>query len=440
MKASLRVPAIAWTATVALAAVALATRAATFETPPAVAAARILPATPVKGAGYEVVDPVQVERFLARAELRSAQGTFRVSGADLLAARVHELRAIEQLREVEGSSAFGEALAKSAAAPVQLVGSLVTDPATTVENMASGAGTVLGRIGYSVKAGVQNAGDALTKPSAAGKETTAPDANADAPPAFTDDPLGYNRARREWAKKLDVDPYTSNPVLRPLLDSAARATFAGNFAVSVAVGAVAAPLQYASDFDTTLKDTVWDQAPGDLAKRNEERLTKMSVPPEVIRAFLRNRWYTPTLQTALVDALAALDGVGGRDAVIRAAVPVAGEVPARFLVRALVLLDNAQRAAPLVHVRMRGIVPIGEAKDGALVAAAAVDYLYWSEEAATFARAPELAAKRRILLVQGETSARAAEEFARAGWTLRTRKDAAPPPSRGAGGERGARS
>jgi hypothetical protein len=68
---------------------------------------------------------------------------------------------------------------------------------------------------------------------------------------------------------------------------------------------------------------------------------------------------------------------------------------------------------------MRGIVPIGVAKDGSLAAAVAVDYLYWSEEAATFARAQDVAAARRVLLVQGQASSRAASEFARAGWTLR---------------------
>src|SRR5690348_8602525 len=338
----------------------------------------------------------------------------------MFAQRVRELRAIEELKKVQGSSAFGEALAKSAAAPVKLVGSLVTDPGTTVENVASGVGTVLGRIGYSVKSGVENAGDAMSKPSSSQKQPAQAAAAEGKPPAFTDDPLGYNRARREWAKKLDVDPYTSNPVLQPLLDDAARATFAGNFAVGMAVGAVAAPLQYATDFQSTVKDSVWDQPPGDLAQRNEEMLKRMGVPAEVGRAFLRNRWFTPTLQTALVAALDKLNGVSRRDALIRTAASVEGEVPARFLVRCITLLAIQHRETPLAHLRMRGIVPIGETMDRSLVVAAAVDYLYWSEEAAAFAKASDVAGAHRLLLVQGQASTRATEEFRRAGWTLRT--------------------
>jgi hypothetical protein len=418
MKASLRVVAVGFAGSaIVLAASALAQGKPDYETAPTLAAAQLVPPALAKGAGYEIADPIRIERFLAAAELRSQSGTFKVSGTDMLALRVSELRAIDELRKVEGSSAFGEALAKSAAAPVKLVGSLVTEPGRTVENIASGAGTVLGRIGYSVKSGAKKASDAMTRSPQEKDSKAAKDASA--PPAFTDDPLGYNRARREWAKKLDIDPYTSNPVLRPLLDDAARATFAGNFAVGMTVGAVAAPLQYATDFEGTVKDTVWDKPPGDLAKSNEEKLARMGVPGETARAFLRNRWYTPTLQTALVGALDRLNGVAGRDAVVRAATSVAGEVPARFLIRSVTLLANRHREAPLAQVRMRGIVPIGVAKDGSLAAAVAVDYLYWSEEAATFARAQDVAAARRVLLVQGQASSRAASEFARAGWTLR---------------------
>ena len=41
---------------------------------------QVAPAPLVKGANYEVTDPVPIERFLVRAELHSPYGTFRVSG------------------------------------------------------------------------------------------------------------------------------------------------------------------------------------------------------------------------------------------------------------------------------------------------------------------------------------------------------------------------
>ncbi|MCC6869793.1 MAG: hypothetical protein IT522_13320 [Burkholderiales bacterium] len=392
----------------------------TFEVAPAVPGAQLAAPALLAGDGYHVAEPVRVDRYLGSFELHSSYGIFREHGAGMLAIRVRELRAIEELKKVEGSSEFVAALGKSASGTARTLSSLVTDPATTVENIAAGAGTVLGRIGYSIKTGAHSVADAATSggPADAGRPPPAP--NEKEPPAFTGDPLGYNKARREWAKRLDIDPYTSNPVLRPLLDHAASATFAGNFTVSVTVGAVAAPLQYASAFDSTVRDAVWNQPPIDLAKANEAKLLRMGIPSDVIRTFLRNRWFTPTLQTALVSALDKLDGVAGRDTIVRSASTIAGEVPARFLLRSVVLLGHFHHAdRPLASIRTRGIVPVARARDGVLVAAVAVDYLYWSEETAAFTSAPELAVPRRILLIDGDASPRAAAELSRGHWTVR---------------------
>lgn len=409
------------TAGVIVAAVAMSVAARAdpgYEPVPSMPAARLAPPALLKGANYDVADPVRVERFMGTFEVHSPYGTFRPSGVEMLAIRVRELRAIEELKKVQGSSAFTDALAKSASGTAKTVTSLVTDPGKTVENIAAGAGTVLGRIGYSIKSGAQNVGDKLSKPA---QENGPAAPGAEEPPSFTGDPLGYNKARREWAKQLEIDPYTTNPVLRPLLDNAASATFAGNFAVSATVGMVAAPLQYANDFESTVRDSVWNQPPLDLQKANEEKLQRMGVPADAVRAFLRNRWYTPTLQTALVAALENLQGVAERESVVRAATSVQGEVPARFLLRSVVLLGNYHmKDAPLTKIRMRGIVPIGATKEGSLVAAAAVDYLYWSEDAAAFAAARELTAPKRVLLVGGQTSGRAASEFSRLHWTLKS--------------------
>ena len=69
---------------------------------------------------------------------------------------------------------------------------------------------------------------------------------------------------------------------------------------------------------------------------------------------------------------------------------------------------------------MSGMVPLGIAKDGTLVAAAAIDYAYWDKTAAEFAQRKELKAKRRILLVAGAASERARQGFEKAGWSLRS--------------------
>jgi hypothetical protein len=333
------------------------------------------------------------------------------------------LTAIEALQKVQQGQSFKDALLKSASAPVQFVQSAVTDPSKTVENVAQGLGSVLGRIGYLAKSGAQSVADAASNQNAAPAPSgpaSAP-AGESAPSAFTGDPFGYNKARREWAKKLNIDPYTSNPVLRPLLDKAAAASFAGSFAVDTALGAVSMPVNLAVEMDTSVRDEVWNQPAVDLAKSNEAKLLAMGVAGRTTRDFLRNTWFTPTLQTALVSALSGLGNVGGVESVIQVAAQMQGETRVRFLVESVRMLGRYhEKEARFTKLAMSNLVPIGIASDGTLVAAVAIDYAYWDRTAAEFAQRKELGGKRRVLLVAGNASNRAKQEFAKVGLTVRT--------------------
>ena len=139
----------------------------------------------------------------------------------MLAVRANELQAIEALQEVQKSQAFQDSLVRAASAPVQLVQSAVTNPVGTVENVGQGLGNVLGRVGFLARSGAQSVADSTTS-NRAQTPSNLPRAPAGEamPSAFTGDPFGYNKARRDWARQLNIDPYTSNPVLRPLLDNA----------------------------------------------------------------------------------------------------------------------------------------------------------------------------------------------------------------------------
>jgi hypothetical protein len=139
-----------------------------------------------------------------------------------------------------------------------------------------------------------------------------------------------------------------------------------------------------------------------------------------VRDFFRNRWFTPSLQTALVVALGELPDVKGRKSVIETATTVQGEARARSLIGAVRLLADHHRQEPLAKVRTRGLVVIGSTARGDLVAATDLDYAWWNAEAAEFATGADLKARNRTLLVSGKASARATEELARAKWNLRT--------------------
>ena len=292
-----------------------------LESVPTLAGTELVRAQLLKGPFHKVVEPVKIEGHLGRFVIESKFGSFSVLGANLLATRVSELPAIEELQKVQKDSAFTDALSKSVGGVAKFAESTVTDPGKTVENIGMGAGTVLGRRGQLAKSGVDYSVDKasdLTTSGSKPKPKVAP-TNEPEPPSFTGDPLGYNKARREWAKKLNIDPYTSNPVLRALLDDASTASFAGNFAVNLTLGAVVGPLQSIYSFDETVRDSVWNKPVIDLEKENQEKLLALGVAPRTVRDLLRNKWFTPTLQTVLVARLAVLGKMDGIESVVSTA-------------------------------------------------------------------------------------------------------------------------
>lgn len=373
----------------------------------------------LKGPLHKVAEPVRVEGHLGRFTIESKFGAFNVLGANLLAARVHELQAIEELRKVQKDSAFTEALAKSAKGVAGFAASAVDDPEKAVETIGKGAGTVLGRVGHMAKVGAGYAADktldaATSKPAPAAAATGEPE-----PPGFIGDPLGYNKARREWAQKLNIDPYTANPVLRPLLDSAASATFAGNFAVSLTVGSVVAPINYAYSFDETVRDSVWNKPAIDLMKESEQALAALGVQGRTVRDLQRNKWFTPTMQATLTARLAAFGRMEGLDSVVKTAAATQGEARVRFLLESLgMLAAHHRKEGRFARLRMSNLVPVGVAQDGGVVASVAIDYGTWDGDAAAFASRKELAARSRTLLVAGQLSPRAKQELEKAGWKV----------------------
>jgi hypothetical protein len=394
-----------------------------LESPPVLAGTELVRAQLLKGPFHKIVEPVKVEGHLGRFVIESKFGSFSVLGANLLATRVSELQAIEELQKVQKDSAFTDALSKSVGGVAKFAENTVTDPVKTVENVGMGAGTVLGRVGQLAKSGVDysidKASDLSTSDSKP-KPTVAPTGEPE-PPSFTGDPLGYNRARREWAKKLNIDPYTSNPVLRTLLDNASSASFAGNFAVNLTLGAVMKPLQYTYSFDETMRDSVWNKPVIDLEKENEEKLLALGVAPRTVRDLLRNKWFTPTLQTALTVRLATLGKMDGIESVVSTAAVTLGEARARFLLESVAMLvTHHQKEGRLAKIRMSNLVPTGVTPDGAVIAALAIDYGIWSEDAAAFAQRKELAATSRTLLVAGNLSPRAKQELEKTGWKIKT--------------------
>jgi hypothetical protein len=150
----------------------------------------------------------------------------------------------------------------------------------------------------------------------------------------------------------------------------------------------------------------------------EARLKKMGIEGLRVRTLLRNNYFTPTLQTALVLALESMGNIAGRGEVIVFAARASSETEARYVNISGMMLAQYHRTSPLAKIRGAHNVIAGETKDGKLIVAAPLDYLPWIKPVDDFARRTDLKGAERWLLVSGKTTPRATQELTTLGWRV----------------------
>ena len=395
--------------------------AASFETPPTLAASDVAPAALLRGPHHTVAESVPTDGWTTRFTIRSDFGTFEAAGREMLKTRVEEVDALARLDEISRTSVFAESAKKAATKPVRAVKAVVDDPVETAKGIPAGVGRFFKRTYRKAKKGVENAKDAKADADARerGEDVPVapgPDAGQSRGAAAGDvakDVFGWNSARRQWARRLAIDPYTTNPQLSEKLDDVAWAAFSGGFAIGVAMPGLPGPVGTVQ----TASQLVWELSPVDLEARNEKSLSLMGIEGRTVRDFFRNGWFTPTLQTRVVTALEALHGVAGRRDVIATAAIVPSEEEARFLVGAVELLARLHaKERPLERLAVEEGMVSGRDRRDAVVLPIPDDYVSWTEEIAGVFEGYR--AGPRAVFLAGRLSPRARQEVTAQGWSV----------------------
>jgi hypothetical protein len=137
-----------------------------------------------------------------------------------------------------------------------------------------------------------------------------------------------------------------------------------------------------------------------------------------VRAFVTNRWLTPTLSVPLVENLEQMRSAKGRVAVVALASTVAGEAEARFMVNAVSMARQAgSERDPVVAIELSKRILVVRTRDGRVTIPAPVDYVVWTDRVKAFAAQGAKGPPRRIA-VTGIASPRAREGLQATGWTL----------------------
>ena len=384
-----------------------------FEADPVFEASAVVPAELLKGQNFTLDPKVPVKGFMEVFTIHSAFGDIPVAGRDLLPVRVGEVPAIAELSNTTKTGEFLKAAGNATAKPVKAAANMIMNPVETAKGMPSAVGRFFDR----VELGAKKIGESgQGPPPKEGAELAAEVTKRVG--MSTINVLGFEQERRNLAKRLSVDPYTTNPILAAKLDDVAWVAFSGRFAVNTTMS-VLMPFSMAVSATSIANDMVWDTPPADLINLNEKKLLAMGATEAQARGLLRNQYYSLTVVTAFVTALEQLPGVRGRATVVAFGAGATSEIQARLISGATQMLVRYHKGVePLTEVSGPGPI-VAKTGSGALLIAAPVDYVIWNQRLSTFAKRPDLRAPNRIAWITGKFSPRATQEMEAAGWKTR---------------------
>ncbi len=405
---------------VAASAPQLALTQSAWEGPRTFDASEILTAADRSGPHHSVGDRVSTESSFYAFTLRTEFGDLEIVGLTLLKKRIAETGALVALNEVSKTEVFIEAAGRSLVSLGKGAATVVTDPVGTARGLGGG----IKRFGVNLGRRTERLARNVTQDDDSEEEGTAGEAAANVATAA----LGVNRAARLWAQKLQVDPYSRNPVLQSALLEVAKIDAAGAIVTKVVI--LIPPVV---SITSTAGALVWGQDPEALRKANETGLKAIGVADEIADAFFRNDAFTLTEQTRFVAALEGVTANGLADYVATASeagTPREG----LFFVESVEMLQrqHGEGAVTSVLVDSRVIVALSGNRAIALLP---LDYLSWTESVAQAAaeiveRAKnELGASDLEMLLTGRASGRARNELQELGWALSERAAAAGPPA-----------
>jgi hypothetical protein len=374
--------------------------------------------------------------FFYRFRIATPSGAFDAASLEEVPVRVREAHALAALAEQSQGEVLAESAGDSVEGAVNSVRKVVEDPGDTAKGVAGGVGrwakrTVLGarELAHDVKESVDETQSAEPEadpgndpaPDEAGPEEDAPGGAGSVAKGVGKWVLGHGGARRRYAAKLEVDPYTRNPILAAELDRVAWAASAGSFGVGLAMPSI--PL--AEDIQGVY-GLVWERHPRDVEVRNRKIATDWGVDREARDRFFWNELFTPTEQTLFVDAVEALRGIPGRQRLMEEAGRVEDPAGAESWVRRVRLLARLRAAGlPLDRLDADGPLAWALTESDRLVVPCPADRLLWTLDLARLTgtykrRFVRSGGPRPILAVSGAVSDRARRALEALGWDVRS--------------------
>lgn len=381
--------------------------------------AKVLAKEFYNGTNHDVADLVRSDGYLNYYTVTSDYGNFEAVSTAMLKIRIGEINALAELDELSKTEVFAKAAADAGVKQLKSVKQFATKPVETVKGIPKGVGRMFKR--FSRQAG--EAADATQEfiagddeESGGGDGEGKDDSNAAVD--LTESYMGVDKAQRNWSRKLGTDPYSSNEVLQAAIKEVAWAERLGNFGM----GFAGIPKIPGANIISDVNEIVWSKDPYELRDLNQSRLVATGADEELIAAYLDNSRMTPSQQTLLTAAIAELEGVDGRDGILRQSLNPETEPEINFFIKSLTLLAWYHRNQnPLASVDTSAAIPAAILANGTTVLAFAVDHVYWTETIAQVAQNYAnlgAAGQVREVWLLGSASERCRAEMENLGFTV----------------------
>jgi hypothetical protein len=392
-----------------------------FEAVPEHPPGELLPPQLVKGTDFHVVDPVQGDGLMNRFVLDSRFGQFEAYGRVALVMRIREVAALTELDKKSRVELLTGGVAHGVESEVKAAAGVVTNPIGTVTGIPKGISHLFH--GYTARgqetvAQVQRSADSSAGPGGSAHEAAA--SSERAAKHYAEQYLGVTAAERAWYKRLGVDPYTDNAVLRNAIRHDAKIEAAGSFGAKF----IGLPVIPGIAITERVEDAIYNEDPATIRERVRKTLAGYGLSASEIEQWLNAPVLSPTRQVLLLSTAEALTGVAGRAELFRHSLDLTSVAEAQVYLRSVGLLVVAHRAGPLTRLIPGVRLPAAERANGELVVCGAFEAVYWTEGVASdeeqlrTSLPPQGAGSVRQLWLAGTISERARNALREHGWEL----------------------
>ncbi len=394
------------------------TTAADFEVPPDQSPTALLPSHIVAGRNFSIVDPVQDDGLMHRYVIDSRFGRFEAYGRSNLEIRVHEIAALTELANTSDIKLVANGVEQGAENQIHTVIGVATNPIGTVAGIPKGIAHLFNGFGAEGEEALAQ-GRRLVKVSGDPASSQEAAKAADAAKEFAAQYFGLTRAEMRWYKKLGVDPYTDNVVLRNAIRRNARVEATASFGMRFA----GLPQLPGIGLMERATDAIYSENPAAVRARARKILSGYGLSSSEIETWQNSKVLSPTRQVLLLAAADALTGVEGRGELFRHALGLTSGDEAEVYLQSVGLLLQAHRAQPLSAILPGVRLPTARRADGQVVVCGAFESVYWTEDVATGETQVRQSLPAGVstpeLWISGSMSERARSELHQRGWELR---------------------